>query len=63
MKAEIEIYYPYQDCLAVKFDGHEYGGFENVSQAVRFAVQRLAEKAIQEFPVSSCCKMELRIIK
>ena len=56
MKAEIEIYYPYQDCLAVKFDGHEYGGFETIAQAIRFATQRLAEKAMQEFPVSSVTK-------
>lgn len=55
MKAEIEII-KHDDYFTVTVDGHEYGGFENVSQSVRFAVQRLAEKAIQEFPVSSFTK-------
>lgn len=50
MKAEIEIYYPYDDCLAVKVDGKEWGGFENMAQAILFATQRLAEKALKEFP-------------
>lgn len=50
MKAEIEIYYPYKDCLAVKFDGKEWGGFETMTQAVLFATQRLAEKVLAEFP-------------
>lgn len=51
MKAEIEIYYPYEDCLAVKFDGQEYGGFETPAQAVVFAAKRLAEKAVKELHV------------
>ena len=50
MKAEIEIYYPHEDCLAVKFDGKEWGGFETMAQAVLFATQRIAEMVLAEFP-------------
>ena len=50
MKLEIEIFYPHEDCLAVKVDGKEYGGFENITQAILFTTQRIAEKAIKEFP-------------
>ena len=50
MKAEIEIYYPYEDCLAVKVNGKEYGGFSTPAQGVLFATQRIAEMVLAEFP-------------